>query len=171
MPASKQTLDKHVTPRIRGPFDRERAAIVFHEESRTHQSFKAECDINTIMGKYERGQLIEHVNRYQGDYGDYTKVPQSYDEALNQVIEAKDMFMTLPAKLREKFDNDPAEFLAFVDNPENLDEMRELGLANPLPSQPGPVGPPAEPASGVDDAPKGKSKQAPRAPDEQKPSE
>lgn len=37
--------------------------------------------------------------------------------------------MTLPAKVRDRFSNDPGKFLAFVDDPKSREEMYELGLA------------------------------------------
>jgi phage internal scaffolding protein len=42
---------------------------------------------------------------------------------------AEESFYRLPSKVRMKFDNDPLDFIDFASNPDNLDEMRELGLA------------------------------------------
>ena len=39
------------------------------------------------------------------------------------------MFADLPSSIRTKFNNDPAQYLDFVQDPEKLEEMRELGLA------------------------------------------
>ena len=97
--------------------------------SRTQVSFKEECDINNIMKRFERTGMLDHLNQYQGRYGDFLEVPQSYHDAVNQVIAANEMFMTIPAKVRAMFNNDPGEFLAFVENPENADRLVELGLA------------------------------------------
>ena len=115
---------------IRGPFARPVCDTEFKEPSMTQQSFKDECDINVIMAKHRRGQLIDHVNQYQGEYADYTDVPQSYHEALNQVTEAQAMFMTLPAELRDQFNNDPGAFLEFVDQADR-EQLDELGLTEP----------------------------------------
>lgn len=121
--------------------------------SRAKQAFKDECDVNTIMRRFEQTGVIEHVNRYQGSYGDFTEVPENYQAAVNQVIAAQDMFMSLPAKVRARFANDPGNFLAFVEDPNNADEMVSLGLASRReadPQAPTPEGPtpaaPAEPA-------------------------
>lgn len=97
------------------------------ENSMTQQHMKESCDINVIMKKYEKTRLLEHVNHRQGQYGDFTLAPD-YHTALNQLHAAQEMFMELPSKLRERFANDPGNFLDFVSNPENVDEMRELGL-------------------------------------------
>lgn len=115
-------------PLIRKPLSRTRLTTPLDGPSMTKQSFKDECDINNIMAKFERTALLEHVNQHQGNYGDFTDAPQDYHEAMNQVIAADDMFQTIPAKLRAAFNNDPGEFLAFTNDPENLDRMRDLGL-------------------------------------------
>jgi len=54
-----------------------------------------------------------------------------YHEALNIVADAESMFEELPSTIRAQFENDPHKFLEFVQDPNNLDEMRELGLAKP----------------------------------------
>jgi len=100
-------------------------------DSRTHQSFKRECDINNIMSKYQKTGLAEHVNKHQGDYGDLIDVP-TYHDAMNKIISANESFSTLPSSIRTKFNNNPAEFLDFVSNPENVEEMGKMGL---LPAQ------------------------------------
>lgn len=109
-------------------------AITFDPKlGRTHQSFKAECDINSIMKKFRNGGLITHVNRYEGKYGDFTNV-QDYQTSLNQVKAAQDAFASLPSDLRAHFENDPGKFLGFVLDPKNKDKLQEMGLApKPLP--------------------------------------
>lgn len=115
--------------KIRKPYGaRERVAFECQGLSLTKQVFKDECDVNRIMKRFEKTGLVEHLNRHQGDYGDFVNAPD-YHSALNAVRLADDMFMSLPAKLRQRFSNDPAEFLAFVDDPENADELIDLGLA------------------------------------------
>lgn len=101
----------------------------FHTgESLTKQSFKDECDINNVMKRFERTGVLEHVNKYQPQWGDYTNTPSSYQEALHQVAAANEMFLSLPARLRAKFDNDPGAYIAFVEDPANADELRAMGL-------------------------------------------
>jgi len=108
-----------------------RLQTVIKGESRTKQQFKLECDINTIMKKYEKTGLITHVKE-GGTYGDFTNV-SDYHSALNQVIEADEAFMTLPASTRKKFNNDAAQMIAFLDDPKNDEEAIKLGLkAKPI---------------------------------------
>ncbi|AXL14660.1 internal scaffolding protein [Microviridae sp.] len=114
-------IRKHYDPSIKVQF--------FPEgESLTHQSMADECDINKIMEKWQKTGILDHTNTFEGQYGDFTDVPSDYHDAMNQVLEANDMFATLPSSIRKKFMNDPGQFLDFVENPENREEMQKLGL-------------------------------------------
>ncbi|MEO5368177.1 MAG: hypothetical protein H7831_17860 [Magnetococcus sp. WYHC-3] len=97
------------------------------EPSRTKQAHRDECDINRIMGKYHKTGVITNLNRTPAVYGDFSRV-QSYQDAINIVFNAEHMFSQLPAKLRAQFDNDPAVFLAYAENPLNRAKMAEMGL-------------------------------------------
>lgn len=97
----------------------------------TKQSHAAESDINNIMDRYFKTGIVEHVATVQGKYGDFTSIP-TYQEALDKIRRAQEMFMSLPSDIRAKFQNDPGEFLDFATNPENRDEMIEMGLIEPV---------------------------------------
>lgn len=99
------------------------------EPSLTHQSMSDACDINNIMKRYEKTGLLEHVAQYDGNYGDFTGA-KDYLDSLLQVQEAQLMFASLPADIRSKFDNEPAKFLEFVEDPLNRSEMARMGLLN-----------------------------------------
>jgi phage internal scaffolding protein len=123
------------------------------EPSLTRQEFADECDINVIMARYEKTGVISHVIERAPMYVDWTAQPSSLMDALAIMGDADAAFMSLPAKVRREFDNDPLQFVDYAADPANLDQMREWGLA-----------PPAEPA----DAPDGASA-APPAPPPAKP--
>jgi phage internal scaffolding protein len=94
----------------------------------TQQHFKDECDINNILRQFNiTGQLPE--NKLSPRYGDFTGI-SDYHTALNQVIAAEDEFMRLPADLRARFANDPAQLIEFLNNSENKDEAIKLGLVD-----------------------------------------
>lgn len=142
---------------IRKPYDdRVRLSITFPDETMAMQSFKEECDINTILAKYNKTGILEHVQKVQGSYGDFTNV-QEYQLNLNQVIAAQDAFDALPAKIRERFANDPARLMTFLNDEKNLDEAVSLGLVeapeppqaqSPSPAKKGSKEPSTEPLSG-----------------------
>jgi len=98
------------------------------DASLAQQHFKDECDINNILRQFNiTGMLPQQA--VSPRYGDFTGV-SDYHTALNQVIAAEDEFMSLPATLRARFENDPANLINFLDNPENKDEAIKLGLVN-----------------------------------------
>lgn len=104
-------------------------ATVNNEESMTQQSDAKDTDINVIMQRYKvTGQIP--LPRIAPNYGDFSEVTD-YREALERVQYANEVFNSLPAKLRAQFSNNPAEFVDFATNPENIDEMRKMGLAPP----------------------------------------
>lgn len=98
--------------------------------TRTKQSFVAECDINNILKQYKKTGIISHINAAAAK-GTYQDLPDQvdYQEALNTVIRAEESFATLPSAVRDRFGNDPAEFMAFMADPKNIDEAISLGLA------------------------------------------
>jgi len=95
--------------------------------SMTEQSHAKSCDIHHIMKRYERNKTIEHVNAHQGTYLDYIGAPD-FQEKEMMIAEAKSMFETVPSKIREEFSNDPAQFIAFMQDNKNVEAIEELGL-------------------------------------------
>ena len=118
---------------IRKPYTREAVQVDAGGESRTKQSFKKECDINHIMAKYQKTGAITHYNKHQQQYG--IADGQTFQDAMNLVCEAQEMFNDLPSSIRSRFGNDPAAFLDFVQDEDNADEMVKLGLTEGSPEQ------------------------------------
>lgn len=118
------------------------------EEKRTKESFSKDCDINNIIKKFVASGYPPII-RDDGIYADHTAT--DLFEAMQIVAEANTMFQELPSNIRNKFENDPVKFLDFTQNPDNVPEMIELGLAKakkPAPAEPTPpaeLTPPAEP--------------------------
>jgi len=131
---------------------RKRVQTLITGESRVKQSFKDECDINRIMSRYQNTGVMEFLNKREARYADVSAL--DYQEACNLVAGANSMFHGLPSALRARFDNEPAQLLAFLDNPANLQEAIALGLVNPPPVG-SPVEPSAEPAAPQQPAPEG----------------
>ncbi len=116
------TIIRHNTPR-------QRLQIKFPKQGRTKQSFKDECDINLIMEKYRKTGAISHVNTYGQSYGFATSI--DFTEAMHLITTAQEMFDGLPSAIRTRFENNPSQFLDFVQDANNVDEMKELGLIAP----------------------------------------
>jgi len=107
------------------------------------QSFKDECDINKIMSKYQKTGALDWVNKHGAQYGDVTAM--DFMDAMDTVVKGREMFDALPSSIRDRFRNDPAEFLDFMHDEKNLPEMRELGLAK-APPEPEPTPTPPQAA-------------------------
>jgi len=137
--------------RVKNPitYDRDKnsdnSKFVFTRPSRTKQSFRDECDINNILRQFNvTGQLP--IGSVQPQYGDFSGITD-YQSALNAVMAAQDSFLALPAKVRARFDNDPALFVEFASDEANKDEMRSLGLIREETAT-AVVSSPSEPVSG-----------------------
>jgi phage internal scaffolding protein len=107
--------------------------------SLTRQEFAEECDINTIMQRYEQTGVINHVARTEPLYLDYTAVPRDLQSAMNFMRDAASEFMRLPAHIRREFGEDPAKFVAFAENPANVEKMRSWDLAKRPPEAAKPI--------------------------------
>lgn len=125
-------------PKFRNPYDGLgeffSALTAFYDEtpSLTKQEFTAECDINNIMRRFAASGYDPStlpLTSKSPRYGDFTSFPDSYHSALNYVKDTERNFLSLDADLRARFDNDPQKFLDFVLNPDNVEELYELGLA------------------------------------------
>lgn len=121
--------------------------------SMTKQSEMEACDIHNILKQYSPAGLQQLIAESQAK-GAYTDLPDDvdYQAALNTVLEGERAFATLPAHVRDRFHNNPAEFLEFMADGSNQDEAIKLGLAtdsrqpDPAPMKVEVVNPPTEPA-------------------------
>lgn len=134
-------IKKPYASRTRVPFDT-------GSDSRAKQSFKEESDINTIMAKYMKTGVLEHVKENAGQYMDLP-VGVDYQASMNIVIAAGEAFDSLPGSVRRRFENNAVQFLEFMDDPEMIEESVEIGLRERMPDEViepmlDPLEPPAE---------------------------
>jgi len=97
-------------------------------KSLAKQSFKDECDINTIVRMFGVTGKVP-VTALEPSYGDFSGV-SDYHSALNKINSTKDDFMALPSKIRARFSHDPYELVNFLLDEANRSEAIELGLIN-----------------------------------------
>jgi len=108
----------------------DRVVKEFHLPSRTQQSFKDETNINTIMAKYQKTGLIDHVNEHGPTYGEQP-MAVDFHEAMNLVADANTMFAELPSSVRANFDNDPSAFLDYIADDERREALLNDKKINP----------------------------------------
>lgn len=99
--------------------------------SMTRQEFADEADINKIMAKYD-GAWPPPPNDFDpaSMYLDVSNVPNLM-EAHDYLMQATKAFMSLPGKVRREFNDDARVFVAFAEDPANIEQMREWKLAPP----------------------------------------
>lgn len=136
-------------PFVRNPYNYDmnlagdESALECKDPTLAQQQFAEESDINFIANKFHlTGEVPTVLNLPK--YGDFEGI-FDFQSAQNSVRIALEQFMTLPAKLRTRFDNKPQKLLDFLENPENKEEAEFLGLTN-KPQDP-PQAPPAGPAA------------------------
>jgi len=120
-----------------------RVSFVTDSVSLVEGHHKNDVDINNIMQKYRVTGFLES-NAHEAQYGDFTNATDFHDMK-NRIIDAESDFAKLPSYLRTRFNNDPGELLAFLDDPENFSEGQELGLfPRDIPDTPRSQTPPVE---------------------------
>lgn len=123
------------TPFLRTPYNYDTIAasnesgIACEDASLAQQQFKDETDINNILRQFNVTGLLPQAP-ISPRYGDFSGITD-YHAALNAVIAAEDEFMTLPAQMRARFDNDPAALIEFLADENNRDEAVKMGLVDP----------------------------------------
>lgn len=124
---------------LRSAYNYDRESVSFghgtdfsESEDMAQQSFKEECDINTIVRRFGvTGAMMQNVSppTYQTFDGIF-----DYHTAMNAIAKARESFDAMSADVRARFKNDPQEFVKFCSDEKNLDEMRKMGLAVPAKS-------------------------------------
>jgi phage internal scaffolding protein len=95
--------------------------------SKTDKSWKDACDASKIVHRMQQTGICSHLAAGQGNYLDVSEVPDLIG-ALNQVQSATNAFMSLPAKIRARFENNMVKYVEFLQDPANVEEAIELGL-------------------------------------------
>lgn len=118
----KQTLSLTSTRRPYAPVQ-----TVPRGESKTQQSDAKSCDIHAIMERYHKTGMITHVKNTQGEYLDMASKPE-FKTAMDIIANATSLFAQIPSHLRNVFHNDIGEFLEFVQDENNYDQIEAYGF-------------------------------------------
>lgn len=121
---------ENMTAKIQKPtVTRKRLQFFTSGPSMVQQQFQEEANINHIVAFHRKHGFYPNINTAAMVFEDLPG-DIDYQEAMRIVMEANESFQKLGARIREKFDNDPAKFLDFATNNENHHEMVEMGLLN-----------------------------------------
>jgi len=92
----------------------------------TEQHHTDTCDINKILAQFMETGIMPKTNA-NPQYGDVSDV--DFTQMQNQLATAKTLFEELPEQVKAHFNNEMHSFLNFAENPDNLPQMEEWGLA------------------------------------------
>lgn len=101
------------------------------EPSMAKQEFKEETDINTIVERFGATGELPPAIPFPTEQ-DFTET-YDFQSAMNVIVEARESFMTMDAKTRARFNNDPQRFMEFIHDGNNADEAIKMGLAIKVP--------------------------------------
>lgn len=121
----------------------------------TVQADRDDADINKIVSRFMKSGQLPPTLRGEPFYGDVSEFGDLQD-SLIKVQEANALFMTYPAEVRERFDNDPALMIDFLADKGNRKEAEDLGLVvkRPVVRPEAPAGEPGAAAASGTPAPK-----------------
>lgn len=86
------------------------------------QSHADSVDINILLMRFKNGD-INALNRVQGIYGDFSNMPETYIDAVNQIEQGRLDFAQLPPAVKEAFNNSFEEFVAAMTMPDFMDRV------------------------------------------------
>lgn len=100
------------------------------------QSYKDSTSIDFILSRFMNGDETA-LSRAQGIYGDFTTMPRTLAELQQRVIDAEDLFNSLPLDIKEKYNFSASEFFAQLDSEKTkaiFDTDVENTVVSPTPS-------------------------------------
>ncbi len=103
-----------------------RVQTVNNDESETIQSDAHLADLKNIMGAFARDG-VNALDLAEQTFADVSEF-NDYAEALREVDRAKDMFLTLPSKVREIFGHNVAVFLDTAHDDDKREAMVKAGF-------------------------------------------
>lgn len=111
-----------------GYLDEETGEII-PDKGRTKQEFAKDGDINNIIQNVLRTGVSDWIDNHDAwvkGTADVTVPNIDYKELMDRLAEAEQKFMELPSAVRAGFDNDPAQFMDFVQGEGGDIEITEL---------------------------------------------
>lgn len=103
--------------------------------SLAQQQFAKEADVNVLIERYKKtGSFYNPLSPSSAprmpQYADLSEIPDMMGQmALLDGVQR--LFQSLPARVREQFGNNPAQFVEWAQNPANFDAGVKLGIFDP----------------------------------------
>ncbi len=102
-----------------------------YKDGRTKQSFRDETDINKILHRAQKTGTLSHLQKHEGTYGDFADF--DFFESQIKLTRGREIFDELPSEIRSEFNQSPAAFFDYVNDPANQATLEKKlpGLAEP----------------------------------------
>jgi len=123
---------------------RRRISVDNFPETKTQQHHKDDVNLPRIMMRFKKEGVFHHVAKQMAAFGDFTDVVD-FQEAQNIMAQARQTFLEVPPKIREKYNHDPMAFADAAMLPENKAELASMGFDTSYLPEPEPSAPPTDP--------------------------
>lgn len=118
--------------KVRGLRERGAVRVFFPKDAEgAQQHFTASVDINNIVKMYMKHGDLPHGTERESFYADVSDAGD-YRHARQSVLRGEAIFSRLPASVRERFRNDPAQYLLFAADASNEKDLVKMGLIKPV---------------------------------------
>lgn len=88
------------------------------------QAERDSCDLKRILARLTKSEIERIDLSHGGMFGDFTQVPKSLHDLRQRLMDADNMFKSLPLEVREKFDFSTDKFFASVGSDYYNDVMK-----------------------------------------------
>jgi len=90
-------------------------------DGRTKQAFKDETDIVKMLSRAQKAGTMSHLQKYEGQYGDFADF--DFLQSTLMLTKGREVFDALPSELRREFNQSPADFFDYVNDPANAEDL------------------------------------------------
>jgi len=111
-------------PKVRCAFDRKKVSVYKKPgKTMTEQNHARACDINTIMAKYIKTGVMEHIKMYEPTYGDVSEA--DWQKSMETICNVKSEFQKLPAYVRKEIGGED-KYLALMQTDKGIATLRGI---------------------------------------------
>jgi len=111
-------------PKVRTAYDRLKVGVYKKPgKTMTEQNHARACDINTIMAKYIKTGVLEHIKMYEPTYGDVSEA--DWQKSMETICNVRSEFNELPAYVRKEIGGED-KYLALMQTDKGVATLRNI---------------------------------------------
>lgn len=112
---------------VRGRHEPYRVTAPHGDDGRVHASFQDACDVNKIVAKFQRTNVLTHTSRQRPRFADVYDA-EGLLSSFGAVEAAREQFEGLPSGVRRAAGNDPVRFLEMLEDEDGAKVLGDAGL-------------------------------------------